>query len=215
MKKIILGSLILIFLVSFGAKNVLADAWWGEGYRAPDWVRKNGGTTITYTIINGSAKKYKGMMFQNGQYVEVEFGNNAVFDDAKNGVYTVSFYKCKDSCMPHKYNHKTKIRGSDKKVATTTVIARPGEDVRLVFNAANNSITFTSGTAGRKIDPFVAVKKLAKEHAGEQDPIFDSAEKQYKFMQLALNQEEINLEDIDKYIQWGILPKSFGSQDNK
>ncbi|MCK4635381.1 MAG: hypothetical protein KAT04_05325 [Methylococcales bacterium] len=209
MKKILLTILVVVGGIIIISENVSADAWWGEGYRSPEWVRAHGGTTITYTIVGGSSKRYKGVMFQNGKYVEVEFGNNAVFDDAKNGVYTVSFYKCKDSCMPHKTDNKTKIRSSDKKVATVSVIARPGEDVRLVFNASNNSVTFTSGTAGRPIDPFLAKKNLAKRHAGQKCEIFNTEEKKEIFMQAALKQDSVNIKDINKYIKLGLLPESF------
>ena len=191
------------------SENVLADAWWGEGYRSPTWVREHGGTTITYTIVGDSAKKYKGFMYRDGKYVEVEFGNNAVFDDAKNGVYTVTFYKCKDSCMPHKTDNKTKLRSSDKKLATTTVIARPGEDVRLVFNADTKQISFTSGPVGLPIDPFLAKKNLARSHAGKQCSIVDTEKKKQILIGAALKQDDVDLSKIDKYVELGLLPESF------
>ncbi len=215
MKKILLTTMVVVMGTFMISENVLADAWWGEGYRSPTWVREHGGTTITYNIVGDSAKKYKGFMYQDGKYVEVEFGNNAVFDDAKNGVYTVTFYKCDGSCMPHKTNNKTKLRGSDKKLATTTIIARPGEDVRLVFNANTKQISFTSGTAGKKIDPFLAKKNLARRYAGQQCSIVDTDKKKQILIGAALKQENVDMSKIDKYVELGLLPESFKEKTEK
>ncbi len=93
--KIWCGLFVGCFLVCMGAPWHTADAaaWWGEGYKTPEWVLKHGGTIIHYHIVNTNhADKYKAMMFQNGKYVEVEFGNNEHFDDAINGTYTINFY---------------------------------------------------------------------------------------------------------------------------
>jgi len=170
MKKIIIYNIGALFCVVsfFGVvKDVSADAWWGEGYRSSQWVRMHGGTTISYTVVGTShTEDYKAMMFKNGQYVEVEFGKNAIFDDAKNGTYLINFYKC-DNCMKQKYNKKTKIRDKDKLVASITIVARPGEANTLVFNASNNTVQVVGRSGGyKKVDSFVAQKKAAQENEG-------------------------------------------------
>lgn len=212
MKKILLILLVVTIGFISISEYVSADAWWGEGYRSPEWVRSHGGTTINYQVVGDSAKKYKAFLRQNGKYVEVEFGQDATFDDAKDGVYTVTFYKCKGSCMPHKTDNKTKIRSSDKKLSTVTVIARPGEGVRLIFNADNKQISFVSGNAGLPIDPFLAKKNLARKHAGQQCSIVDTEKKKGIFIGAALKQENVDLSKIDKYVELGLLPDSFGTK---
>lgn len=228
-KKIVL----VLFLVVFGtfgfSSEVFSSAnnWWGKGYKTEKWVLSHSGSVLEYSISGAKdTEQYKAMMFHNGKYVEVEFGKSAKFDDwyyKKGGTYTVNFYKCKDSCRPHKYDNKEKIRSSDKKVASITVVPRPGEKTVIVFNAKNNSVSAKSGNALNlnyvaekpkpAVDPFVEQKEIAKENEGMQDPIFNSKEKQYHFMQLALNQEEIKVENIDDYVEMGLLPKSFGSEE--
>ncbi len=121
-----------------------AAAWWGEGYRPPAWVLSHGGTIIRYTIHNGNPDKYKAIMYRNGAYVEIEFGKKAIFDDAKNGLYTIVFYKCHESCRHHKFHKKQKLRSKDKKVAQLSVYARPGETIDISFNAKAKRATIIS-----------------------------------------------------------------------
>lgn len=212
MKKVLLMMLVAIMGFLEISESVSAAAWWGEGYRSPEWVRSNGGTTINYQIVGDSANKYKAFLRQDGKYVEVEFGQDATFDDAKDGVYTVTFYKCKESCMPHKLDNKTRLRDSDKNLTTVTVIARPGEGVRLVFNADNNQVSFVSGNAGLPIDPFLAEKALARKYEGQQCNIVDIEKKKEVFIKAVLKQENVDLSKIDKYIELGLLPESFGDK---
>lgn len=182
MKKIIIYNIgALFFAMSFFnaiVKDVSADAWWGEGYRSPEWVRAHGGTTISYTVKGTShTDKYKAMMFRDGQYVEVEFGKHAVFDDAKSGTYLINFYKCKD-CMKHKFDKKTKIRAKDKLVASITIVARPGEANVLIFDASNNTVQVVGRSGGyKKINSFIAQKAKAKEDDGKKCK-YDYAQKQ-------------------------------------
>lgn len=169
MNKYFLYNIMLIVVLFFGmsVEFVNADAWWGEGHRSPEWVRAHGGTTISYSVKGTSnTDKYKAMMFRDGKYVEVEFGKHATFDDARNGTYLINFYKCKN-CMKHKFYKKTKIRDKDKLVASITVVARPGEANKLIFDASNNTVRLVSrSVAKKKIDPFVAQEKLAEENEG-------------------------------------------------
>jgi len=116
-----------------------ADAWWGEGYKKPDWVLRHGGTIIEYKISGAKKKsgRYKAVMYRNGKYVEAEFGKQAKFDDAKKGVYQIQVIRCDDECSQDKKHKKHK---GDKKLLGTTVTAHPGETIRLVFNVKNKTV---------------------------------------------------------------------------
>ncbi len=141
------------FLFVFAPLTVFADAWWGEGYRSPEWVLANGGSIIRYSIVGTSnPDKVKAMMLRDGKYVEIEFGNNATFDDAKDGVYEIKFYECDGSCKPHMTNNKTKIRSSDDRTAIIYVTARPGQTTNIIYdeNAETARIVSVSGGAPPK-----------------------------------------------------------------
>jgi hypothetical protein len=176
--------------------EVFADAWWGEGYRPPEWVLRNGGTIIYYSITGAnSTKKYKAMMFRDGEYVEVEFGGKAKFDDAKNGLYTINFYKCDGSCEDHKYDKKEKIRGDDKVVGSINILARPGQTNHVVFDAASGR-AYIAGRSGGPVDPFIAQKKQAQEQEGNAY-IFNSArEKMYRFDQVTYLSPRVDFEEF-------------------
>ncbi len=139
---------IIAAILTAPASIALADAWWGEGYRKPQWVLENGGSIIKYTITGGKSYRYKAMMYRDGKYVEVEFGKNATFDDAKDGVYEIKFYKCEESCAPHETNNKKKIRKSDDRKGIIFVTARPGETTYIEYNTKKDKAKI------------VAVKKL-------------------------------------------------------
>ncbi len=204
----------MFFLCS---QTVWAAAWWGEGYRKPGWVVKHGGTIINYSIINAkNTKRYKAMMFQNGKYVEVEFGNNETFDDAKNGTYVIHFYKCKKSCMPHKYDKKTKIRGNDKKVASITIVARPGETNNLIFDAATNRVFLAnrSGGAPKPVDPFIAQKKAAEAQKGNRFEYSDAHKKDYRFNQVTYLAPNIDFATFAQInMDTGITPRFITAQE--
>ncbi|MEN8252704.1 MAG: hypothetical protein ABFQ53_03950 [Patescibacteria group bacterium] len=198
--------MVLFFFVSF--EYVSADAWWGEGYRSPEWVRAHGGTTITYKITGTShPDDYKAMMFRDGKYVEVEFGKHAVFDDAKNGTYVINFYKC-DDCTRHRTDKKTKIRDKDKLVASISIVARPGEGVNLIFDASNNTVRIVGVTGRPKpVDPFIAQKKAAQQNEGEMCEYEDVKKETNLLETLSLLSHKVDLENFrEANVKNGILP---------
>ncbi len=215
MKKIIIYNIgILFFVMSFFGvtiKDVSADAWWGEGYRSPEWVRAHGGTTISYTVKGTShTDKYKAMMFRDGQYVEVEFGKHATFDDAKSGTYLINFYKCKD-CMKHKFDKKTKIRDKDKLVASITIVARPGEANTLIFDASNNTVQVVGRSGGyvaKKVDPFIAQQAKAKEAEGKKCQYAHAKKQVNKLEQISLLSHVVDRDQFREVnINTGIIPQ--------
>lgn len=192
------------------AQNVYAAAWWGDGARRPEWVVAHGGSIFNYSVTGTShPDDYKAMMFRDGEYVEVEFGKDATFDDAKNGTYVINFYKCKDSCMPHKFDNKTKIRSSDKKVATITVVARPGETNDLIFDADNKTVFFASRSGFvAPVDPFVAQKKEAQKKEGEKYIYSTAQRKSLRLRQFHYLAESVdNAQYRDHNITVGIVPQ--------
>lgn len=128
----------------YGVTTAQAAAWWGDGYRSPEWVVSNGGSIFNYRVVGGDLDDHKAMMFRGGQYVEVEFGQDATFDDAKDGWYEIVFYECDDSCTDHMYEKKTKIRDKDEVRARISLQARPGETVNLVFDAGAGRVFIAS-----------------------------------------------------------------------
>jgi len=86
MSKYLIFLLIPVFLFSF-FNYASADAWWGKGYRSPEWVLVNGGALIYYSIKGAKDKnKVKAKLVINGKTnVEREYGPSGVFDDALPG----------------------------------------------------------------------------------------------------------------------------------
>lgn len=140
---VFLVSALLIGSLGFSSR-VLADAWWGKGYRTPTWVLSHGGTIINYKINgNASSDRYKAVMYQNGKYVEVEFGKSATFDDAKNGVYTVTFYKGGAS--------NTESYKGGKALASVDVRATAGKKIFLTFEEKTKNIAISSNFPYKKV----------------------------------------------------------------
>ncbi len=199
----------LFFGVSF--EFVSADAWWGEGYKTPEWVIAHGGTLINYKVTGTShTDHYKAMMFRDGKYVEVEFGKNAQFDDAKDGTYLINFYKCHKSCSDHKFNKKTKIRDKDKIVTSITIVARPGQTNNLIFNAENKTVQVIGRSGGKKIevvDPFVEQVAIAKKYDGETCNYEESQQQSKRLNQFLFLSHNVDAEKFrDVNIDYGILP---------
>ncbi len=124
--------------------QVSADAWWGKGYKKPSWVKAHGGTIIHVTITGKHKYDYKGILRQNGKYVEVEFDKNMLFDDAKNGLYAIAFYDCRKDCRYQKVHDKTHIRNRDKHTFTIPVMARGGEDIYITYDTNSDKAWLTS-----------------------------------------------------------------------
>ena len=146
-----LGALILgAFFMALPTAFVDADAWWGKGYRSPEWVLSHGGTVIRSQTVGSKANNYKGILRKDGKYVEVEFGKRMVFDDAKDGTYTISYYNCNKDCNYQKTDNKKKIRGNDSLKDTITVVARPGQTVYIEFNTETKKARIT-GSGGKPV----------------------------------------------------------------
>ncbi len=145
-----LFAIILCTFFSIGISPIYGAAWWGEDYRPPNWVLKNGGTIIKYSVVSGNPKRYKAVMYKNGAYVEVEFGKSAYFDDAKNGNYTIVFYRCAGSCHWQKFHKKEKIRNKDKRIATIAVTARPGETITISFNPKTRTASIVNRSSYKR-----------------------------------------------------------------
>lgn len=134
------------------AQNVLADAWWGYGYRSPEWILANGGSIIHFKIKGaGSSDSYKAVLYRDGKYVEVEFGKNGTFDDAKNGTYKVTAYK---GGIGRKETYK-----GGKAIASVTVTVRPGETVSVEFSEKNKQAISSSNRPAKRIAVAPPVKK--------------------------------------------------------
>jgi hypothetical protein len=213
MKKnvIVICWLLSMFFVSF--EYVSADAWWGEGYRAPAWVLSHGGTIINCTVVGTDhTRKYKAMMFRGGQYVEVEFGGKMKFDDAKNGTYVINFYKCDGSCADQKYDKKTKIRDKDKLITTISVVARPGQTINIIFDAVAQR-AYIAGRSGR-VDPFVAQRQAAKDHVGQYYTYTDVRQRDHRFDQIMYLAPTIDFSTFaQKNKDAGIIPQ-FGALED-
>lgn len=137
-------SLSIFILLAIPMYQVSADAWWGKGYKKPSWVKAHGGTIIYVNVIGKDKYDYKGILRRDGKYVEVEFDKKMLFDDAKNGLYTITFYDCGKDCRYQLTHDKTHIRNKDKKKFTIKVMARGGEDVYMVYDTNSDKAWLTS-----------------------------------------------------------------------
>ncbi len=132
--------LTLMLVSSAFAEMASADAWWGYGARRPDWVLSHGGTIIRFEIdnISGESEEYKAVMYNEGDYVEKEFGTKGLFDDAKNGVYKIKAYRGDGSL-----EFRTSAEGG-KKFDEITVTAHPGETIKLKFDYKRKKVKMTT-----------------------------------------------------------------------
>lgn len=120
------------------ARSVSADAWWGEGYRKPEWVLSHGGTIVYFEMenISGESDEYKAVMYDSdGKYIEVEYGTKGVFDDAKNGVYKIKA----DRGVENEETYK-----GGRSFAVIEIIAHPGETIRLKFDYKKRKVKMTT-----------------------------------------------------------------------
>lgn len=146
-------ALLFLIVILFPQSYVGADAWWGNGYRSPEWVLANGGSIIRVNIKGGDSDEFKAFMTRGGEYVEVEFGDNMLFDDAKNGTYVITVYDCNRDCSYQERDDKTKLRGNDSKKAAISVVARPGQTTYLTYDTDQKSLFVTNSTGGRVAPP--------------------------------------------------------------
>ena len=131
-----------------------ADAWWGEGYRQPEWVKTNGGTIVYYSIKGKkSSDKYKARMYQGSKRIEIEYGSSGVFDDAKSGTYSISAHE------------------GSKKIGTVNFSACPGGTLYANFDVKKKtgSISGCRKRAPKKIKKTPAVAETEKESLVEEE----------------------------------------------
>lgn len=135
---------VFVTLLLIPVYQVNADAWWGKGYKKPSWVKAHGGTIIYVDIIGKDKYDYKGILRRDGKYVEVEFDKRMLFDDAKHGLYTITFYDCGRDCRYQLTHDKTHIRDKDKKKFTIPIMARGGEDIHIIYDTDSDRAWLTS-----------------------------------------------------------------------
>ena len=129
-RKIMAGALFLAVAtgtLTLTANHASADAWWGTGFKDHEWVAEHGGTIIYYKIKGEeNSKDFKLRMYLGDKLIETEKNGSGVFDDAINGTYTVVVFE------------------GTKKKASATVVAHPGETIKLKFNLDNGKAEKTS-----------------------------------------------------------------------
>jgi hypothetical protein len=144
-KKLVVSAIFACLVLLLPALPWLAqaDAWWGKGYREPQWVLRNGGSIIHYSVTGkGDPKNYKARLYLNNKVIETEDSGKGMFDDAKNNTYTVI------------------ISRSGKKKMSTTVKARPGEEIWLNFDLNKKTVVTRSASSQRaKVRPQPATLK--------------------------------------------------------
>lgn len=121
---------------------VQATSWWGIGARPHKWILSHGGTLINFDIENysGDKREYKAVMYdKKGKYVEAEWGLEGIFDDAKDGVYTIKAKRGESTDFGVKDN-----REEGKTFATIKITAHPGERIRIKFDYKKKSAKMTT-----------------------------------------------------------------------
>lgn len=155
-KKLLFLALMAVFLCPNFA---LASAWWGTGAKPHKWILNHGGTLINFDIVNysGSKKEYKAVMYdEKGKVIEAEWGVEGIFDDAKDGIYTIKAkrgeavdYRIKDE------------KEEGKTFATIKVTAHPGERMKIKFDykkkSAKMETDYVVAVEKSKTKPIVAV----------------------------------------------------------
>lgn len=100
----------LLFILFCAPQIVFARAWWGEGYRSPEWVVANGGTILYYDCSNRRGDVTVDLYTANGAVIETERGKSGIFDD---GLAGAGYYlKAKDKKDKFKSAVFTMKRGS-------------------------------------------------------------------------------------------------------
>ncbi|MFO7807625.1 MAG: hypothetical protein R6V40_04380 [Candidatus Moraniibacteriota bacterium] len=180
-KSFLRGNFLCVFFVSsfllFASNNVLADAWWGEGFRDENWVLKHGGSLIYYQI-KGKAdpEKYKVRMYllgssgagghasdeaEAGDIIEMEEGGGeGVFDDAINNQYKIIVFKGGEDLISKK------------------VSALPGKIIRLHFDVEKDIVSHSVETAynPRQINLIPESSKyISATQLDKREPVFEDS----------------------------------------
>ncbi len=145
--------LIILATVFLPLSHIEAAGWWGNGYKPPAWILANGGSIIRLNIRGGDAEEFKAFMTKAGKYVEVEFGDNMLFDDAKDGTYVITVYDCNRDCSYQERNDKKRLRGNDSKKASISVVARPGKTTYLTYDTDKKTLFVTGSDVPKAAPP--------------------------------------------------------------
>lgn len=132
----------LMIMAVLCPNGVLATSWWGIGVRSDKWILNHGGTIIRFDIEDhsGSRKEYKAVMYdEKGKYVEAEWGIQGMFDDAKDGVYTIKAKRGEEADFGVKDS-----REEGKTFAKIKFTAHPGETIKIKFNYKKKSAKMTT-----------------------------------------------------------------------
>jgi hypothetical protein len=136
--------LVIVITSLLVAKDASADAWWGEGYRSPDWVISNGGTLIYFNFKNasGNDKNLKINLYTaSGAVIETEREDRkGVFDD---GVAGQAYY--------------LKAKDGDKKVQSKVFVMKRGSTNYATVNMKSKDISIK--LAGNSVAPKKVVNK--------------------------------------------------------
>jgi hypothetical protein len=186
----------IFFLFSFAIffpKIVQADAWWGEGYRSPEWVKANRGT-IVYYAIKGKKRsdKYKARMYQGSQRIEIEYGSSGIFDDAISGSYSISASE-----------------GNDK-IGSVSFSACPGGTLYANFDADKETASI-SACQKRVAPKTTGVKNEEEDNAEEENNANKERDNENKNSQ---EQEELNSEKGDNKDENSQEQEELDSEEN-
>ncbi|MBT3355820.1 hypothetical protein HN974_03615 [bacterium] len=126
---------LVVFLLGFFlVSEALADAWWGKGYRSPEWVVANGGTILHYTSERSKGDVVVDLYTASGDVIETERGSKGVFDDGLAG--QAYYLKIKDRKEKFKSPVFTMKKGSTNRV----VLKFKKEKTAFVFGAATGRV---------------------------------------------------------------------------
>lgn len=155
-KKVIGLAVVLAGL--FFSSEVLADAWWGEGYRSPQWVVANGGAILYYKSDHKKGDVVVDLYTSSGAVIETERGSRGIFDDALAG---------------HSYYLKAKDRKEKFKSQVFTLRRNSTNYVTLDFKKEKSHFSFgaSTGILGvQKVAPKPKPKVKIEEEIITQDP---------------------------------------------
>lgn len=120
---------LFVFIASFvfaaSAQSVFADAWWGKGYRTPEWVIAHGGTIINYSSV-GQRGAVEVKLYTSGkEIIEKEQGSSGKFDD---GVAGQAYF--------------LRAKSGSKKVRSGDFVLKRGSVNNVVIDFKKKTMTF-------------------------------------------------------------------------